>query len=92
MKTNTNLKENLQDFIEERLNESYKNIAHTREYKEITNKHFEIFEKVKETLKDNIDLLEKYEEAEANLYYIQLKQAYLTGFKDSNCIFNNLII
>lgn len=92
MKNNSNLKENLQDFIEERLNESYTNLSHTKEYKEISKKHFETFKNLKDELKNNTDILEKYEEAEANLYYMQLKQAYLTGFKDSNIIFNNLII
>ncbi len=92
MKNSTNLKENLQDFIEERLNESYTNIAHTKEYKEISSKHFEAFKKLKDELKNNTAVLEKYEEAEADLYYMQLKQAYLTGVKDSNIIFNNLII
>ena len=39
MKNNTNLKENLQEFIEERLNDSYEIIANTKEYKEISNKN-----------------------------------------------------
>ncbi len=92
MKNNTNLKENLQEFIEERLNDSYEIIANTREYKEISNNHFKIFETLKCKLKNNTNLLEKYEELEANLYYMQLKQAYLTGFKDSNIILNKTII
>lgn len=92
MKNNSNLKENLQDFIEERLNESYTNLLHTKEYKKISNKHLEAFKNLKNEIENNTDILEKYEEAEANLYYMQLKQAYLTGFKDSNIIFNNLII
>lgn len=92
MKNNTNLKENLQYFIEERLNESYTKLVHTKEYKEISNNHSEMFELLKNELKNNTKLLEKYEELEANLYYMQLKQAYLTGFKDSNIILNKTII
>lgn len=92
MKNNSNLKENLQDFIEERLNESYTNIAQTKEYKEISNNHFEVFATLKDELKNYTNLLEKYEELEADLYYMQLKQAYLTGFKDSNIILNKTII
>ncbi len=88
MKNNSNLKENLQDFIEERLNESYTNILHTQEYKEMSNKYLETLKNLKEALNQNTEILQKYEEAEADLYYMQLKQAYLTGFKDSNIIFN----
>ena len=51
-----------------------------------------MFATLKDELKNNTSLLEKYEELEADLYYMQLKQAYLTGFKDSNIILNKTII
>ncbi len=91
MKNNTNLKENLQDFIEERLNESYTNIAYTKEYKAISNKNSNIMEKMTDKIKDN-KLIEEYKKTEYDMYEMQLQQAYLIGFKDSNIIFNNLII
>ncbi len=91
MKNSTNLKENLQDFIEERLNESYTNIAYTKEYKAISNKNANIMEKITDKIKDN-KLIEEYKKIEYDMYEMQLKQAYLTGFKDSNMIFNNLTI
>ncbi len=91
MENNTNLKENLQDFIEERLNESYANIEHSKEYKEISNRNAILMESIKNKTK-NDDLIEEYQKTEYDLYTIQLQQAYLTGFKDSNIIFNNLII
>ena len=56
MKNNTNLKENLQDFIEERLNESYTNLLHTKEYNKISNNYFELFDILKSKLKNNTNL------------------------------------
>lgn len=91
MKNNSNLKENLQDFIEERLNESYTNIAQTKEYKEISNKNTNIMEQIGNTIKSS-ELIEAYKKTEYDMYDIQLKQAYLTGFKDSNIILNKTII
>ncbi len=91
MKDNTNLKENLQDFIEERLQESYENLVHTKEYKEILNKNTKLMESITDMTNDN-ELIEKYKKTEYDLYTIQLQQAYLIGFKDSNIIFNNSII
>ncbi len=91
MKNKTNLQENLQDFIEERLNESYTNILHTKEYKNISSKNNILMDKITDKTKDN-NLIEKYKKTEYDMYEMQLMQAYLTGFKDSNIIFNNSII
>lgn len=91
MKSNSNLKEDLQNFIDERLNESYTNIAQTKEYKEILNKNTNIMEQIKSKTKIN-ELIEAYKKTEYDMYDMQLKQAYLTGFKDSNIILNQTII
>lgn len=91
MENKTNLKENLQDFIEERLNENYTNIVHTKEYKEISNKNTKLIESITDKAKDN-KLIEEYKKTEYDMYELQLIQAYLTGFKDSNIIFNNKVI
>lgn len=91
MKNNSNLKENLQNFIDERLNESYTNIAQTKEYKEISNKNTNIMEQISNKAK-SIELIEAYKKTEYDMYDMQLKQAYLTGFKDSNIILNKAII
>ncbi len=88
MKNSTNLKENLQDFIEERLNESYTNIAYTKEYKAISNKNANIMEKITDKIKDN-KLIEEYKKTEYDMYEMQLQQAYLTGIRDSNIILYN---
>lgn len=91
MKNNSNLKENLQDFIDERLNESYSNIAQTKEYKELSNKNTNLMEQISNKTKSN-ELIEAYKKTEYDMYDMQLKQAYLTGFKDSNIILNKTII
>ncbi len=87
-----NLFENLQCFIEERLDESYTNLIHTKEYEKINQDYFKVFNKLKRVLKNDISLLENYEELKSILYYMQLKQAYLKGFQDSNIILNKTII
>lgn len=91
MENNTNLKENLQNFIEERLNESYTNIVNTREYREISNENANLIKKIMNKAKDN-KLIEEYKKTEYDMYERQLQQAYLTGFRDSNIIFNKQII
>ena len=66
MENKTNLKENLQDFIEERLNESYTNIVHTKEYKEISNKNTKLIESITDKAKDN-KLIEQYKKTEYDM-------------------------
>lgn len=91
MENKTNLKENLQDFIEERLNESYTNIVHTKEYKEISNKNTKLIENITDKAKDN-KLIEEYKKTEYDMYEMQLQQAYLTGFRDSTMIHHKNIL
>ena len=79
-----------------KISNHYSEIALVVNTKEDNNKIIKYL--IEETKKMQINdnelehLLEKYEELEANLYYMQLKQAYLTGFKDSNIILNKTII
>lgn len=91
MENKTNLKENLQDFIEERLNESYANIVHTKEYKEISNKNSKLIESITNKAKDN-KLIGEYKKTEYDMYEMQLRQAYLTGFRDSTMIHHKNIL
>ena len=92
MKDDLNLKENYGTFIEKRLNEIYNNLNKSQKYTEVSNRYFEIFKTLKNELVNNQDLLEEYEEIQAFIHIMQLKQAYLTGFKDSNIILNKTII
>lgn len=91
MENNTNLKKNLQDFIEERINGSYTNIANTKEYRELLNKNSNLMESIINKVKNN-ELVEEYKETEYDMHEIQLEQAYLTGFRDSTIIFSNKVI
>lgn len=91
MENKTNLKENLQDFIEERLNESYTNIAHTKEYKEVSNRNTKLIENITDKAKDN-KLIEEYKKTEYDMYEMQLQQAYLTGFRDSTMIHHKNVL
>lgn len=88
---NTNMYENLQNFIEERLNDSYTNIAQTKEYKETSMKNIALIEIIRDKTKNN-QLVEEYTKTLYDMYQLQLQQAYLTGFKDSNIILNKTII
>ena len=51
-------------------------------------KYNSLFEKLKNTI-PNVKLLEKYREAEFDLYTMQLIQAYKIGFKDCIIIFRD---
>lgn len=88
MRSNTKLKENLQDFIEERLNESKSMVVKNKDYKKIEDKKITLLNTIKEKLQDE-KLIEEYRNIEFDVYQIQLQQAYLTGLIDSTIINNN---
>lgn len=48
-------------------------------------------ESIADKIKDT-EVIEEYKKTEYDMYEMQLQQAYLTGFKDSNIILNNQII
>lgn len=82
------LKQTVSDFIEERLQDSHKQLIHNERTKEVMLKYNSLFEKLKNTI-SNVKLLEKYREAEFDLYTMQLIQAYKIGFKDCIIIFRD---
>ena len=41
---------------------------------------------------NDIKLSDSFQDIEAEFYEKQIKQAYITGFRDSNIIFNNKIL
>ena len=84
---NNNLKEDLQDFIDERLNEIYTVLIKDKEYSEKKKDCNNLIKKLNNNF--NKELFELYKDKNNSIQYIELKQAYLTGFKDSNIIFNN---
>lgn len=82
------LKQTVSDFIEERLQDSHKQLIHNEGTKEVMLKYNSLFEKLKNTI-PNVKLLEKYREVEFDLYTMQLIQAYKIGFKDCIIIFRD---
>lgn len=83
MKDNTTFKNNVYDFIDERLNESWTKLNKDKEYKEKQYKYRKSLEELEEKLSDNIILVEDHTENEVELYTMQLHEAYKTGFRDS---------
>lgn len=90
MKTNTNLKENLQDFIEERIQESYSKVSNKKDYKEQYQRFKELEESFIEKLQDKtmIENYYNFRDIRMDLDTRELQEAYLIGFKDS-IIINN---
>lgn len=88
MKKDT-LQSTTDNFVEERLQLSYEEVTGKREYKRIFKQYFMLFKKLQDELSNKEDLLEQYETKEAEVYEMQLKQAYKTGFKDCIEIFIN---
>ena len=90
MKNNTNLKENLQDFIEERIQESYSKVSNKKDYKEQYQRFKELEESFIEKLQDKtmIENYYNFRDIRMDLDTRELQEAYLIGFKDS-IIINN---
>lgn len=83
MKNNTNFSNNVYDFIEERINESYTILNKNKEYKQIQDKYIKSLTDIRSNLSNNVEMLEEHASNEADLYTMQLQEAYKIGFKDS---------
>ena len=90
MDINTNLIENLQDFIEERIQESYSKVSNKKDYKEQYQKFKELETNFIENLQDKtmIENYYNFRDIRMDLDTRELQEAYLIGFKDS-VIINN---
>lgn len=84
---NYTLKTDADIFVEKRLQESYTKVNNNKDYREICKEYFKLFETIQKELSNKQDLWEQYETKEAEIYEMQLKQAYKTGFKDCMEIF-----
>lgn len=91
MKNNENLKKNIIQFIDERIEEIYKNLANDMEYRKISKQYFDYYDKI-EMLINNENLTDNYKTIELDIHRIELQKAYKTGFKDSFMIHNNNFI
>lgn len=74
--------EDVEDFIEERLNQSYSDLKNNSEYVKLEKDYDAIFKKLTENIEEN-KIVEEYEKIKIDMYEMQLKQAYRSGFKDS---------
>ena len=79
---------NINEFIEERLNESYTKTIHTKEYIQIRDKYYDIFSNIKNII-NNEKLINNYEEILIDICTMHLEQAYKTGFTDSLILFSD---
>lgn len=84
------LKENIYNFIDERLNESYNNLIKNKEYRQIEQNYSKSFKEIGNCIKNN-EIIEKYEKNRNEMYDIQSQEAYKTGFMDAIMIFFNNI-
>lgn len=83
---NRELQATINDFIDERLEESRSKISDTKEYQEILTNSYNLFDKI-EAIVNNTTLTDDYKSTESELSSMQLQEAYKIGFKDSITIF-----
>lgn len=91
MKKGSILQENVSDFIDERLNESYKNLKMNKGYVKLEKEDNRLFSKIEKAIKDK-GLIEEYQKSTIDMYDMQLKEAYRTGFKDANILLLDNVI
>lgn len=85
MEKESTLQENVSDFIDERLNESYRNLKTNKRYVTLEKDNNRLFSKIEKVIKDNV-LIEEYQKTTIDIYDMQLKEAYKTRFKDANIL------
>ncbi len=91
MKIDTTLKEDFTNFIQERIEASYKTVCKKNEYKKQYNKCKYLENKFINELKENTlkNNYYNFRDIKMGLNTQELKEAYLTGFRDSTTIHNN---
>jgi len=88
MEEDVNLQITIDEFIEERIQESYKNVINNQRYKKLLINYNDLFNKVKINVV-NKKIIDDYRISEIDFYMVQLKEAYRLGFYDSTKIFIN---
>ena len=69
------LKEDVKDFVTERLNKSYEKLMNDNEYKEKSKQCNELIHKINQDF--NTNLFQKFRDENNNLQYIELQHAYI---------------
>lgn len=82
MKNKSKLKNHIDNFIDERLEENRNNILCNKEVRKLANEYLNLFDKI-ETGMNNEKLTDEYKTIELNLKRIELQEAYKLGAKDS---------
>lgn len=85
MEKESTLQENVSDFIDERLNESYRNLKMNKRYVKLEQEDNRLFTEIEKVIKDK-ELVERYQKSAIDMYDMQIKEAYRTGFKDANIL------
>ena len=85
-KSEETLKEEIEEFISERLNASYTKIISNDKYQDLANRRSSLLYKIEHIINDET-LADQYKKAELDMYDMQLQEAYKTGFLDSTKIF-----
>lgn len=81
------LKEDVKDFVTERLNKSYEKLMNNNEYKDKEKQCNKLIHEINQNF--TTDLFQKFREENNQLQHIELQHAYIKGFTDSTIIFVN---
>lgn len=85
MEKNT-LTDNVNEFIQERINESYSKIMYRPEYRKVSEESSRLWKEIEDKI-NNEKLTDIYKSTQMDMYWIQLEEAYKIGFIDSLKIF-----
>lgn len=93
MVNNIKFRQDLEDFIKDRIEESYKIVSNKNTYKKLNSKYKELEKHFIEMLKEKT-IKEQYyiiRDIRMELDSQELQEAYLIGFRDNSKIINNEI-
>lgn len=82
MKNKSKLKQHIDSFIDERLEENRSNILCNKDVRKLADKYLSLFDTI-EISTNNEKLTDEYKSIELNLKRIELQEAYKLGAKDS---------
>ena len=81
MKSKSKLKEHIECFIDERLEENRSNALCNKEFRKLSNEYLELYDKIEAEI-NNEKVTDKYKNIELNLKRIELQEMYKMGVKD----------
>lgn len=93
MGNDENLKQDLEHFIDERLQESYIKLKQNNKYKNIIQRNLELLDKLERNFTNDFtttnELWEEYTKIQSDVENLELQDAYKTGFFDCATILLN---